>query len=76
VFVSSLPEGIDLDGYPCGHLCRECQDKLKWRQSFQMAKYRARKALCGACRNVRLQIRWRLRAMWMAVVRWQQGDPK
>ncbi|MFA7662913.1 MAG: hypothetical protein WCX88_03275 [Patescibacteria group bacterium] len=24
-FLAPLPPGLNLDGYPCGHLCRECQ---------------------------------------------------
>jgi hypothetical protein len=27
-FVADLPDGIDTNGYPCGHLCRECYAKL------------------------------------------------
>jgi hypothetical protein len=27
-FAAKLPDGIDTNGYPCGHLCRECQCKI------------------------------------------------
>lgn len=27
-FVCALPNGIELDDYPCGHLCLSCQGKL------------------------------------------------
>jgi hypothetical protein len=24
----SLPEGVDTDGYPVGHLCKDCQERV------------------------------------------------